>query len=142
MMTSHFLRCMQHTPNKECTWGHHLKRTIAVAQIISNRGIFIGYDLKMIQDDGVERILTRPKKKKKTKQNPVPMPNRETIILQFYTLQHDYISTPYRYIPYFLSLFSKKKLPKSSFDSNQVTKLPNISKGKKFSNFHVPTLTP
>ena len=36
------------------------------------------------------------KKNKKTKQNPVPMPNRETIILQFYTLQHDYISTPYR----------------------------------------------
>ena len=31
------------------------------------------------------------------------------------------------------------KLPKSSFKSNQVTKLPNISKGKKFSKFHVPT---
>ena len=94
----------------------------------------------MIQDDGVERILTRPNKKnKKTKQNPVPMPSRETIILQFYTLQHDYISTPYRkytVLSFFIFLI---KLPKSSFDSNQLTKLPNISKGKKFSNFHVPT---
>ena len=120
--------------------GSSLKENHCCGTIISNRGIFIGYDLKMIQDNGVERILTRPNKKnKKTKQNPVPMPSRETIILQFYTLQHDYISTPYRkytVLSFFIFLI---KLPKSSFDSNQLTKLPNISKGKFFSNFHVPT---
>ena len=72
----------------------------------------IRHDSSRIGANRAESARIQEKKKKKKKQNPVPMPSRETIILQFYTLQHDYISTPYRNIPYFLSLFSISNYPK------------------------------
>lgn len=89
--------------------GSPLKRNIAVTQIISNSSIFIGCDLKMIQDDGVERILSRPKKKTQNRTQFL-CPIEKLLYCNFilYNMTTSLLPTEI----HFLSLFSKTNYPK------------------------------
>lgn len=91
--------------------GSPLKRNIAVTQIISNSGIFIGCDLKMIQDDGVERILSRPPKKEKTQNRTQFLCSIEKLLYCNFILYNMTTSLLPTEI-HFLSLFSKTNYPK------------------------------